>query len=288
MYSTLVARKMIQGVQTDDGDYTIPIDRKSCSLLGPTALAVQGLMGILVILSLVYKRHREPKKRPWKIWFFDVSKQVLGQAFVHSLNLLISGFGAVHSYGKNACVFYFFNVLIDTTLGVAIIYGLLKLVNHIINDRLHLKGFVSGQYGSPPKWSIWARQAVVYAAVLTAMKLLVVAILAIWPGLIDFGAWLLGWTGNGGNFQIIFVMGLFPIVMNIVQFWIIDTIVKATDALSSPTSTPREELEEPFLASSHHEADDIRHSEDLETGTKPYHEPIDPKSIQSESASTSM
>ena len=91
----------------------------------------------------------------------------------------------------------------ELILGVAIIYGLLKLVNHIINDRLHLKGFVSGQYGSPPKWSIWVRQAIVYAAVLTAMKLLVVAILAIWPSLIDFGAWLLGWTGNGGNFQII-------------------------------------------------------------------------------------
>lgn len=97
---------------------------------------VQGLMGILVILSLVLKRHREASRRPWRIWYnssslslifftdswissrcFDVSKQVLGQAFIHGLNLLVSGIGAVHSYGKNACVFYFFNVLIDTTLG---------------------------------------------------------------------------------------------------------------------------------------------------------------------------
>jgi hypothetical protein len=29
---------------------------------------VQALMGVLVILSLVYKRHREPQKRPWRIW----------------------------------------------------------------------------------------------------------------------------------------------------------------------------------------------------------------------------
>ena len=84
-------------------------------------------------------------------------------------------------------------------------------------------------------------------------------------------------------------MGLFPIVMNIVQFWIIDTIVKATDALSSPAPTPQSELEEPFLANSHQddENEDISHSEDLESGTKLHREPTDSKSVQSKSASTS-
>jgi len=260
---------MLLGPQADGDEYRIPIDRKSCSLLGPTALLVQGLMGILVILALVYKRHREPRKRPWRIWFFDVSKQVFGQAFVHSLNLLISGLGAIHSSrGKNACVFYFFNVLIDTTLGVAIIYGLLHLVNYILINKFQLKGFMSGEYGSPPSWLNWARQTVVYAVVLTAMKLMVIAILAIWPGLIDVGAWLLGWTGNGGNFQIIFVMGIFPIVMNIVQFWIIDTIVKARDALSTPIPTPRDEAEEPFLDPAQHGNDEDTLSGDIESGTE--------------------
>lgn len=73
---------------TDDDSL---LDRRSCQLLGPTALVgqvllwntaqekfmryhiihqiVQALMGVLVILSLVYKRHREPQKRPWRIWF---------------------------------------------------------------------------------------------------------------------------------------------------------------------------------------------------------------------------
>lgn len=39
-------------------------------LTGDAAIQiVQGLMGVLVILSLVYKRHRESPKRPWRIWF---------------------------------------------------------------------------------------------------------------------------------------------------------------------------------------------------------------------------
>jgi len=77
---------------------------------------VQGLLGILVILSLVYKRHRESPKRPWNIWLFDVAKQLAGQMFVHGVNLLISGIVA-HVASGNACVLYFLNILIDTTLG---------------------------------------------------------------------------------------------------------------------------------------------------------------------------
>lgn len=95
---------------------------------------MQGLLGIFVLLSLVYKRHREIPKRPWRIWFvllpvisirsaharqrrlFDVSKQVVGQMFVHTANLLVSGLASYHTSG-NACVPYFLNILIDTTFG---------------------------------------------------------------------------------------------------------------------------------------------------------------------------
>lgn len=77
---------------------------------------VQALLGLLVILSLVYKRHRESPKRPWNIWLFDVAKQLAGQMFVHGVNLLISGIVARVASG-NACVLYFLNILIDTTLG---------------------------------------------------------------------------------------------------------------------------------------------------------------------------
>jgi hypothetical protein len=96
-------------------------------------------MGVLVILSLVFKRFRESPQRPWKIWrvsphyllcttkslmhnffvsrLFDVNKQVIGQMFVHGVNVAISDVLQRISEG-NACVFYFLNILIDTTLGM--------------------------------------------------------------------------------------------------------------------------------------------------------------------------
>lgn len=71
----------------EDDDYELPVDQKSCSLLGRTALVssqplsnaqqltlskiVQALMGVFVIASLLLKRHREKPKRPWKIWYLS-------------------------------------------------------------------------------------------------------------------------------------------------------------------------------------------------------------------------
>jgi len=183
-------------------DYS-EIDSRSCRLLGPTALVVQGLMGILVITSLVYKRHREEPKRPWQIWWFDVSKQVIGQMFVHGVNVLISDVVAKVSAG-NACVLYFLNILIDTTLGVAIIYLILHLLAHFFTETCHLKGFESGKYGTPPSIYYWLRQAAVYVTALTTMKLLVVALFVLWPGIFKMGEWLLGFLGSSDTAQVIF------------------------------------------------------------------------------------
>lgn len=78
---------------------------------------VQALLGVFVILSLVYKRHREKPMRPWKIWCFDVSKQIAGQMFLHGLNVLISDLGA-HRAAGNPCSVYILNILVDTTFGM--------------------------------------------------------------------------------------------------------------------------------------------------------------------------
>ncbi|KAJ3755894.1 vacuolar membrane protein-domain-containing protein [Lentinula raphanica] len=249
----------------EDGSYP-DVDRHSCQLLGPTALIVQGLMGILVILSLIYKRQREKPMRPWRIWLFDVSKQIVGQMFVHGVNVLISDLLS-HFSSENACVSYFLNILVDTTLGVALIYLILHVLTIIFSEKFHLKGFESGIYGTPPRVKYWARQAALYVVALTTMKFLVIGLLALFPGLFKIGAWLLSWTwtDEGDALQVIFVMGIFPIIMNILQFWLIDSIVKASsnpvalgadgDAVN-PENPDREPL---FGAPSDDEDDDNLH-----------------------------
>ncbi|KAI0340748.1 hypothetical protein BDW22DRAFT_1359556 [Trametopsis cervina] len=225
----------------DDIFDDIPVDHRGCKLLGPTALIVQGLMGCLVILSLVYKRQKESPKRPWGIWSFDVSKQVIGQMFVHGVNVLISGIVAEVASG-NACVLYFLNILIDTTLGVAIIYFTLHTLTFFFKEKCGFQGFETGKYGTPPSLSYWARQLAVYLIALTTMKLLVLALFAATPGIFKAGEWLLGFLGTSDAAQVIFTMGIFPIIMNILQFWLIDSIVKA-GAHSASVALPSGDIE---------------------------------------------
>lgn len=73
-----------------------PPDNKSCSLVGPVALVVQALMAVLVIASLLVKRQYEGnqrnglRRRKWKVWMYDVGKQLIGQSLIHASNLLVS------------------------------------------------------------------------------------------------------------------------------------------------------------------------------------------------------
>lgn len=105
-----------------------------CRLLGPFALVVQGALGGLALLALVYKRWKERPQRPLKIWAFDVSKQVVGSVLVHIANLLMSmlssgqfsiKLGPQHisrdaattasRYVPNPCSFYLLNLAIDVS-----------------------------------------------------------------------------------------------------------------------------------------------------------------------------
>ena len=112
-------------------------DNGECRLLGPFAIFVQGALGCAALLALVYKRWRERPQRPMKIWFFDVSKQVVGSVLVHIANLLMSMLSSGQfsikldpntvvarslqrrmtdehgNYKPNPCSFYLLNLAID-------------------------------------------------------------------------------------------------------------------------------------------------------------------------------
>lgn len=97
-----------------------------CQLLGEASIFIQGALGGLALLSLVYKRYRERPQRPLKIWFFDVSKQVIGSVLLHIANLLMAMLSSGQfeitpktdsgEYRANPCSFYLLNLAIDVRL----------------------------------------------------------------------------------------------------------------------------------------------------------------------------
>ncbi|KKA22388.1 hypothetical protein T310_3594 [Rasamsonia emersonii CBS 393.64] len=212
-----------------------PNQNGECELLGPFSLVVQAALGALALLSLVYKRWKERPQRPVKVWAFDVSKQVFGSAMLHLANLLMSMFSAGHfeitrtSYQPNPCSFYLLNLGIDTTLGIPILVFILRIVNHLAQYTPLAnppESIESGNYGHPPKTTWWFKQSLLYFIGLLWMKICVFFIIQMFPVIVKIGDWALRWTEGNTATQIIFVMLLFPVIMNAIQYYIIDTFIK--------------------------------------------------------------
>lgn len=223
-----------------------PENQTRCNLVGPFALLVQGALGALALLTLVWKRWREVPKRPWKIFFFDVSKQVFGSMLTHVINLAMSELGSVdmanaaahvtstggatdkQGRSPNPCSFYLLNLGIDTTIGVPVLWFLLKVLYRIFlltplaNPPESIK---SGHYGQPPHAAWYLKQLFIYCVGLVGMKLFVFFLFLAMPWLPWIGDWALRWTEGNEALQITFALFLFPLAMNAVQYWVIDNFI---------------------------------------------------------------
>ncbi|KAF2649564.1 hypothetical protein K491DRAFT_610531 [Lophiostoma macrostomum CBS 122681] len=224
------------------------VQDNECHLLGPYALIVQGALGLLAVSSLAYKRFRESPRRPLKIWFFDVSKQVFGSVLLHLANILMSmlssgsfdvaaktkatpQFAGADDEGKqpNPCSFYLLNLAIDTTIGIPILVLLLKILHRaflLTPLASPPESIRSGNYGHPPRATWWLKQSIIYFLGLFGMKLCVFLLFQLLPWIAWVGDWALRWTEGNEAVQIAFVMFVFPLIMNAIQYWIIDGFIK--------------------------------------------------------------
>ncbi|KAK8126353.1 FK506-binding protein 2 precursor [Apiospora kogelbergensis] len=272
-----------------------------CRLLGPFALLVQLALGGLALMSLVYKRWRERPQRPVKIWFFDASKQVFGSVLVHMANvfmsMLTSGRFSVKleptnvqtvarllrrdedPYVPNPCSLYLLNLAIDTTVGIPILIILLRVITGLASYTPFgqpAESIQSGYYGRPPNALWWLKQSLIYFCGLFGMKICVLILFLVLPWISHIGDWALGWTEGNERLQIVFVMMLFPLIMNAMQYYIIDGFIKKqeSDHERLPTEDPDHDRRSPFddapadsdddVASGSENSDDVRLSRSQE------------------------
>jgi STIMATE family len=70
------------------------------------------------------------------------------------------------------------------------------------------------------------KQSIIYFCGLLSMKLCVLGLFAIMPWLSRVGDWALRWTEGDERVQVAFVMLIFPVIMNALQYYIIDGFIK--------------------------------------------------------------
>lgn len=225
-------------------------DDGKCELVGTFSLFTQAVLGLLCLLSLIIKRFYEyPERRTWQVWFFDVSKQVIGAMGVHVFNLLLAILKAlpeVQLFKKNKgddcyenddctgspCDWYFLNIVLDCTIGVYILYLVLKLLSHICKKYFHVTQIESGEYGLDthhPSVRSYLKQLSLYFGSLMITKFLLYGLVECFESeLLWFTSnVILAWLNEYPNeFEIFIVMFVVPVVMNCIQLILVDNFIQ--------------------------------------------------------------
>lgn len=117
----------------------------------------------------------------------------------------------------------------QTTIGIPILIILLRILHHAFRLTPLARppeSIKSGHYGQPPRARWWVKQSFIYFIGLVLMKLCVFFIITLLPWVAHVGDWALRWTEGNATLQIAFVMFVFPLVMNALQYYIIDSFIK--------------------------------------------------------------
>ncbi|XP_013873683.1 transmembrane protein 110, like [Austrofundulus limnaeus] len=211
---------------------------------------IQGLLAIVAFSTLMLKRFREPVgiRRPWRIWFYDTSKQAIGALFIHFANVFLSTLTK-----EDPCSLYLMNFLLDATLGMLVIWLAVKLVSKLV-ERKQWSLLEFGEYGDPPQAAAWLGQCGVYLLIMVLEKGIISLVLLI-PGWSKLQEVLLSYIANP-QLELALVMLIVPFIVNSIMFWVVDSLtmrkyntMKSLDdtcdgAVKKPNSVPRGSSEE--------------------------------------------
>jgi hypothetical protein len=205
-------------------------------LPGLFGVFVQGLLFLCCVAVLVGKKLHEGASRTWWDFGLDSSKQFLGAGWIHVLNLFFATLLERMTEDGDQCEWYWLNIMLDTTLGVAVEYVLLVAFGRAATSLCpeSAEDFKSGEYrnadGGFDKVK-YAKQLVVWLAIVSGMKLSMVLLMIVFGTPLQATAgFILSPFMTSPELKLLAVMIVTPICMNALQFWITDNFIKKQDS----------------------------------------------------------
>ncbi|KAF2897666.1 hypothetical protein ILUMI_08507 [Ignelater luminosus] len=199
---------------------------------------LQVLLACLAFTCLIAKRFCEPRseRRSWLIWFYDTSKQGMGALAIHLANVWLSG-----QYTGDPCTWYIINFLLDSSVGLLIIFIGIRLSQHL-SKRKGWEAINFGEYGVPPSMNAWLAQCCLYIGLMVIVKTCITLLMQLnfWEGVRDF---ILSPIDNP-KVELAFVMLIIPFFVNILMFWVTDNFLMHR---KSRTKSRRNSLEQSLL-----------------------------------------
>merc|ERR1719162_88033 len=104
-------------------------------LAGDVAILMQVLLFVCSVAALIFKYRRESGDRTPSEFLMDSTKQLIGAGWIHVLNLSFAKGLEAHFQGTDECQWYWVNIMLDCTLGVAVEYLLLIILTRLIKTQ---------------------------------------------------------------------------------------------------------------------------------------------------------
>jgi len=121
-----------------------------CQLLGPLGIAVQIGITIVCAIALVSVWLFEDPRRPFLVWAFDISKQVIGAAYGKLYNItqsvVFSSMLRSNNGQSDQCVWYLMSIATDCLFMTFLLWGATSFVRPILLERCDID---IGDYDEP-------------------------------------------------------------------------------------------------------------------------------------------
>ncbi|GAB5364126.1 hypothetical protein AAMO2058_000942300 [Amorphochlora amoebiformis] len=210
------------------------VDTKRCTIFSSYFdYAVQGALGVLALGSVWVKFEYVDSKahRNFKVWAMDTFKQAGGGCLAHLMNIGMAKalYDTMPTRTADECDFYLVNLILDTLLGLGILYGLLYVYEYVMRPCLPCGIRPTGDYGNPVQYSTWMFQVLVWCFFVVIMKVFIFMIEVVALVYIDWiSHWILGPLDIWPRVKLVVVMIVAPLIMTATGFWIVDVWISHT------------------------------------------------------------
>lgn len=212
-------------------------ERPECHVLaGTVGKAMQMVLFACSCAALIFKYRRDSGGRSWLEFLMDSSKQLGGAGWIHVLNLALAEHMESQHKAGDECTWYWLNIVLDCTIGVAIEYVLLSLLTTLVQSQMpdQAEDFESGQYKSkdgaflPAKYF---KQISLWLVVVSLMKVSMWIVMTIFSGVLTaLATAILTPVSSNATVKLFVVMILTPVCFNMFQFWMVDNFIKKKGA----------------------------------------------------------
>lgn len=230
---------------------------KTCETL--PGLYGYGMQCVLLLVSLgmlFLKFLIAGRTRTLKQFLFDTSKQIVGSGWLHVLNLLFARILAgIKASDSDECAWYWVQIVIDDTIGVWVAFTLLHVLLRIFRKLGHndwaydlVRSLHHGsskasadndlptpllpELDSPVPYTVYPFQVALWLVVVTGMKTTMVLFTFLFANPLQVAAgfvFALSPALKDPTAKLWMVMIVTPLVMNSLQYWLVDNIFLDAD-----------------------------------------------------------